>query len=91
LQSYVSSNQKRLDGQCRRLAKAVDKLAGTLENLQMQTGPKGATSKEDQESHTVKIVHAQEMLKEAWKAHDKAVAKTYKLLRNLLSGDPQSQ
>jgi hypothetical protein len=27
-------NQKELDVQCRRMAKAVDKLAGTLENLQ---------------------------------------------------------
>ncbi len=33
----------------------------------------------------------QEMLKEAQKAHNEAVAKTYKLLNNLLSGDPQSQ
>ncbi len=39
----------------------------------------------------VEIVHTKEMLKGAWKALDKAVAKTYKLLRNLLSGDAQSQ
>jgi hypothetical protein len=77
--------------QCRKLAKAVDKLAGTLENLQKSTGPKGATSKHDQESCNVEITHTQEMLQEAQKAHDKAVAKTYKLLRNLLSSDPQSQ
>ncbi len=31
------------------------------------------------------------MLEEAWKAHDKDIAKTYRLLRNLLSGDVQSQ
>jgi hypothetical protein len=31
------------------------------------------------------------MLQEAQKAHDKAIAKTYKQLRNLLSGDAQSQ
>ncbi len=69
----------------------LDKLAGTLENLQKPTGPKGATSKEDQVSCKVEIVHTQEMFKEAWKAHDKAIAKTYKLLRNLLSSHQQSQ
>jgi hypothetical protein len=84
-------NQKGLNMQCRKLAKAVDKLAETLENLQKPTGPKGATSKDDQKSPKVEIAHTQQMLQEAQKAHNKAVAKTYKLLRNLLSGDPQSQ
>jgi hypothetical protein len=31
------------------------------------------------------------MLQETQKQHDKAIAKTYEQLRNLLSGDPQSQ
>jgi hypothetical protein len=31
------------------------------------------------------------MLQEAQKAHDKAITKSYKQLRNLLSGDTQSQ
>jgi hypothetical protein len=31
------------------------------------------------------------MLQEAQKAHDKAIAKSYEQLRNLLSGDAQSQ
>jgi hypothetical protein len=84
-------NQKRLDVQCRKLAKAVDKLAKTLENLQKPTGPKGATSKDDQESCKVEIAHTQEMLQESQKAHNEAVAKIYELLRNLLSGNPQSQ
>jgi hypothetical protein len=83
--------QMGLNVQCRKLAKPVNKLAGTLENLQKSSGPKGATSKEDQESHKVEIVHTQEMLEEAWKAHNMAVAKMYELLRNILSGDPQSQ
>jgi hypothetical protein len=39
----------------------------------------------------VEIAHAQEMLKEAWKAHDKAIAKMYKLLRSILPSDSQSQ
>jgi hypothetical protein len=34
-------NQKGLNMQCRKLAKTVDKLAGTLENLQKPNGPKG--------------------------------------------------
>jgi hypothetical protein len=69
-------NQKRLNVHCRKLAKLVDKLAETLENLQKPTGSKGTSSKEDQESHKMKIVHTQEMLKEAQKAHNEAVTKT---------------
>jgi hypothetical protein len=37
-------NQKGLNVKCRKLAKQVDKLAGTLENLQKSYGPKGASS-----------------------------------------------
>jgi hypothetical protein len=74
-----------------KLAKTVDKLAGTLENIQKPNGPKGASSNKEQEVCKLELSRTQEMLEEAWKAHDKAVAKTYKLLRNLLSGDPQSQ
>ncbi len=84
-------NQKGLNVQCRKLAKTVDKLAGTLENLQKPNGPKGANSKEDQETHKLELSQTQEMIKEARMAHNEAIAKTYKLLRNLLSGDPQSQ
>jgi hypothetical protein len=58
-------NQKRLNVQCRKLAKAVDKLVGTIENLQKPTGPKDASSKEDQESRKLEIDHTQEMLEEA--------------------------
>jgi hypothetical protein len=43
----MSYQQKGLDVQCRKLAKAVDKLAGTLENLLKPTGPKGVTSKDE--------------------------------------------
>jgi hypothetical protein len=70
-------NQKGLNVQCRRLAKAIDKLNGTLENLQKPNEPKGASSKEDQEAHKLELAEIQEMLKEAWKAHDEATAKTY--------------
>jgi hypothetical protein len=41
--------------------------------------------------HKVGIEQTQQMLQEAQKAQDKAIAKTYKQLRNLLSGDAQSQ
>ncbi len=77
--------------QCRELAKTVDKLAGTLANLQEPNGPKGSSSKEDQEACKLELSQTQERLEEAKKAHNKAVAKTHKLLRNLLSGGPQSQ
>ncbi len=84
-------NQKGFNVQCRKLAKTVDKLAGTLENLQKSSGPKGSSSKEDQEACKLELNQTQEMLKEAQKAHDKAVAKMYKLLWNLLSSDLQTQ
>ncbi len=78
--------------QCRKLAKTVDKLAGKLENLQKPNWPKGASSKEDQEAHRLELGQTQEMLKEARKTHhEQAVAKIYELLRNLVSGDPQTQ
>jgi hypothetical protein len=39
----------------------------------------------------VEIEQTQQMLQEAQKAHNKAITKSYKQLRNLLSGDAQSQ
>ncbi len=39
----------------------------------------------------VEIEQTQQMLQEAQKAHDKAIAKSYEQLRNLLSGNAQSQ
>jgi hypothetical protein len=39
----------------------------------------------------VEIEQTSQMLQEAQKAHDKAIAKSYEQLRNLLSGDAQSQ
>jgi hypothetical protein len=84
-------NQKVLVMQCRKLAKAVEKLAGTFKNLQKSSGPTGSSSKDKKEAHKLELVHTQEMIQEAHKAHNKAVAKTYKLLRILLSSDPQPQ
>ncbi len=45
----------------------------------------------DVTAHKVEIEQTQQMLQEAQKAHDKAIAKMYEHLRNLLSGDAQSQ
>ncbi len=81
-------NQKELDVQCRRMAKAVDKLAGTLENLQKPAWPKGATSNDEQESCKVEVAHSQEMLQEARKAHNEAVAKTNKWASCLVTHSP---
>jgi hypothetical protein len=39
----------------------------------------------------VEIEQTQQMLQEAQKAHDKAIAKTHEQLRNLLFGDVHSQ
>jgi hypothetical protein len=68
-------NQKGLNVQCRKLAKTVDKLAGTLENLQKPIGPKGLNSLEDQEACILELSQTQEMLKE--------VRKAYKLPRHI--------
>jgi hypothetical protein len=46
---------------------------------------------EDQEASKFECGHTHEMLDKSQKAHNKTVAKTYKLLKNLLSSDPQSQ
>ncbi len=39
----------------------------------------------------VEIEQTTQMLQEAQKAHNKAIAESYEQLRNLLSGDAQSQ
>ncbi len=46
---------------------------------------------DDVEACKLEIEHTQLMLQEAQKAHCEAIAKTYKLLRNLLTGDLQTQ
>jgi hypothetical protein len=85
--------QKGLAVQCRKLAKAVDKLAGTLENLLKAAGSKTSTvfSNDDVEARKFEIEQTQQMIQGAQKAHNEAIAKRYKLLRNFLSSDPQSQ
>jgi hypothetical protein len=84
--------QKGLNVQCRKLTKAVDKLARILKNLLKAAGSKNTVSLDDDvETRKLGINQTQQMIQEAQKAHGKANTKTYKLPRNLLSSDPQSQ
>jgi hypothetical protein len=48
-------------------------------------------SDDDVEARKLEIKETQKMLQEAQKQHNEAIAKTYELLRNLLSGDLQFQ
>jgi hypothetical protein len=84
--------QKGLPRKCRVLAKAVVRQSKALKNLQeaMESRDTVSTSV-DVQARKVEIEQAVQMLQESQKAHNKAIAKTYKQLRNLLSGDAQSQ
>ncbi len=62
-----------------------------LRNLQEAAGSQDTVSANvDVTARKVEIEQTQQMLQEA-QAHDKAIAEPYKQLRNLLSGDAQSQ
>jgi hypothetical protein len=84
--------RKGLPKKCRVLAKAVVRWSEALKNLQ-----EAAESRDTVlttvyvTAHKVEIEQTQQMLQEAQKAHNKAIAKLYEQLRNLLSGDAQSQ
>jgi hypothetical protein len=84
--------QKGLPKKCRVLAKAVVRRSKALKNLQ-EAGEYHDTvlTTVDVTACKVEIEQTQQMLQEAQKAHDKVIAKLYKQLRNLLSGDAQSQ
>jgi hypothetical protein len=85
-------NQKGLLKKCRKLAKAVVRHSEALKNLQEAAESQETVSTNvDVTAHKVEIEQTQQMLQEAQKANDKTIAKTYKQLRNLLSGDAQSQ
>jgi hypothetical protein len=83
-------NQKGLDVLCKKLADFLMKLAGTLGYLHKSIEPQVSCSKEDLLDCKVEVIKTQEMLEEARKRHGEALAKRYKLLRNLLSGDLQT-
>jgi hypothetical protein len=85
--------KKGLPKKCRVLAKAVVRRSEALKNLQEAAESRDTVSTSvDVTARKVEIEQTSQMLQEAQKAHDKAIAKTYKQLRNLLlSGDAQSQ
>jgi hypothetical protein len=84
--------QKGLLKKCRMLAKAVVRRSEALKNLQEAAGSqKILLTSIDVTARKVEIEQTQQMLQEAPKAHDKAIAEMCKQLRNLLSGDAQSQ
>jgi hypothetical protein len=80
--------QKGLPKKCRVLAKAVVRWSEALKNLQEVGGSQETVSTSvDVTACKVEIDQTQQMLQESQKAHNKAIAKTYKQIRNLLSGD----
>jgi hypothetical protein len=85
-------DQKGLPKKCRVLAKAVVKRSEALKNLQEAAGSRETVLRSiDVTARKVEIEQTQQMLQEAQKAHNKAIAETYEQLRNLLSDDAQSQ
>jgi hypothetical protein len=85
-------NQKGLPKKCRMLAKAVVRWSEALKNLQDAVGSQETVSTNiDVMACKVEIEQTQQMLQEAQKTHNKAIPKMPKQLRNLLSGDTQSQ
>jgi hypothetical protein len=84
--------QKGLPKKCRVLAKAVVRRSEALKNLQEAAGSRDTIlTSVDVQARKVEIEQMVQMLQESQKAHDKAIAKTYEQLRNLLSGNAQSQ
>jgi hypothetical protein len=74
------------------LAKAAVRRSEALKNLQEAAGSREIiSSRVDVTARKVEIEQTQQMLQESQKAHYKAIAETDKQLRNLLSGDAQSQ
>jgi hypothetical protein len=83
--------QKRLPKKCQVLAKTVVKRSEVLKNLQEAVGSQDMVlTSVDVTACKVEIEQTQQMLQEAQKAHNKAIAESYKKRRNLLSGDAQS-
>jgi hypothetical protein len=73
-------------------AKAVVRWSEALKNLQETTESRDTVLMTvDVTACKVEIEQTRQMLQEAQKAHNKAIAKSYKQLRNLLSGNKQSQ
>jgi hypothetical protein len=72
--------------------KAVVRQSETLKNLLQAAGSKDTVLLDiDIQACKMEIEQTQQMLQESQKAHNEAITKAYKQLRNLLSGDSQSQ
>jgi hypothetical protein len=83
--------QKGLPKKCQVLAKAVARQSKALKNLQEAAESRDTVlTSVDVMAHKVEIEQTIQMLQEAQKAYDKAIAELYKQLRNLLSGNTQS-
>jgi hypothetical protein len=84
--------QKGLPKKCQVLAKAVVRRSEALKNLQEAAKSWDTISMSvDIMARKVEIEQTQQMLQDAQKAHNKAIAESYEQLRNLLSGNTQSQ
>ncbi len=84
--------QKGLTMKCRVLAKAVARRSEALKNLQEAAESQDTVlTSVDVMARKVEIEQTHQMLQEAQKAHNKAIAELYEQLRNLLSGNAQSQ
>ncbi len=84
--------QKGLPKKCRVYAKAVAKWQAALKNLQEALESRATVlTSVDITARKVEIEQTTQMLQESQRAHDKAIAESYEQLRNLLSGDAQSQ
>ncbi len=84
--------QKGLPKKCQVLTKAVARRSKALKNLQEAVESQDTIlTTVDVMARKAEIEQTQQMLQKAQKAHDKAIAKSYKQLRNLLSGNAQSQ
>jgi hypothetical protein len=84
--------QKGVLKKCRMLTKPVVRWSEVLKNLQEVAGYwETASTSIDVQACKVEIEQTQQMLQEAQIAHNKAITKTYKQLRNLLSSKAQSQ
>jgi hypothetical protein len=81
--------QKGLDAKCRKLGKAVVKQSKALKSLLEAAGSKETILLDvDVEARRVEIEQTQQMLQQSQKAHNKAIAKANKQLRNLLLAVP---
>jgi hypothetical protein len=84
--------QKGLPKKCQVLPKAVVRRSEALKNLQEAAESRDTVSTSvDVTACKVEIEQTTQMLQEAQKAHNKAIARMDEQLRNLLSGDAQSQ